>query len=33
MTGATMVWEALVHEGVNVVFGHPGGAILPTYDA
>ncbi|MBI3958278.1 MAG: biosynthetic-type acetolactate synthase large subunit [Chloroflexi bacterium] len=28
-----MVWEALVAEGVNVVFGHPGGAILPTYDA
>jgi acetolactate synthase-1/2/3 large subunit len=33
MTGAQMVWEALVHEGVTVVFGHPGGAILPTYDA
>lgn len=33
MTGAQMVWEALVREGVNVVFGHPGGAILPTYDA
>jgi len=33
MTGATMVWEALVREGVNLVFGHPGGAILPTYDA
>lgn len=33
MTGAQMVWEALVAEGVNVVFGHPGGAILPTYDA
>lgn len=33
MKGATMVWEALVREGVNVVFGHPGGAILPTYDA
>jgi acetolactate synthase I/II/III large subunit len=33
MTGATMVWEALVHEGVDVIFGHPGGAILPTYDA
>ena len=33
MTGATMIWEALVREGVNVVFGHPGGAILPTYDA
>jgi acetolactate synthase-1/2/3 large subunit len=33
MTGAQMVWEALVHEGVDVIFGHPGGAILPTYDA
>jgi acetolactate synthase I/II/III large subunit len=33
MTGAQMVWEALVREGVDVVFGHPGGAILPTYDA
>ncbi|NJN81436.1 MAG: acetolactate synthase large subunit, partial [Caldilineaceae bacterium] len=28
-----MVWEALVREGVDVIFGHPGGAILPTYDA
>lgn len=33
MKGATMVWEALLAEGVDVVFGHPGGAILPTYDA
>lgn len=33
MTGAQMVWEALVAEGTTVVFGHPGGAILPTYDA
>ena len=33
MTGARMVWEALVREGVNLIFGHPGGAILPTYDA
>ena len=33
MTGGTMVWEALLREGVNLVFGHPGGAILPTYDA
>jgi acetolactate synthase-1/2/3 large subunit len=33
MKGGTMVWEALVREGVNIVFGHPGGAILPTYDA
>lgn len=33
MTGAQMVWEALLAEGVSVIFGHPGGAILPTYDA
>jgi acetolactate synthase-1/2/3 large subunit len=33
MTGGTMVWEAMLREGVNLVFGHPGGAILPTYDA
>jgi acetolactate synthase-1/2/3 large subunit len=33
MKGAQMVWEALYLEGVDVVFGHPGGAILPTYDA
>jgi len=28
-----MVWEVLVREGVDVVFGYPGGAIMPTYDA
>jgi acetolactate synthase-1/2/3 large subunit len=33
MTGAQMVWEAMIREGVSVIFGHPGGAILPTYDA
>ncbi len=33
MTGAQMVWEAMVLEGVDTIFGHPGGAILPTYDA
>ncbi|MEX1018635.1 MAG: biosynthetic-type acetolactate synthase large subunit [Litorilinea sp.] len=33
MTGGQMVWEALVREGVDVIFGHPGGAILPAYDA
>ncbi|GAB4516843.1 MAG: biosynthetic-type acetolactate synthase large subunit [Anaerolineae bacterium] len=32
-TGAQIVWECLMREGVDVVFGHPGGAILPTYDA
>jgi acetolactate synthase-1/2/3 large subunit len=33
MTGAQIVWECLEREGVKVVFGYPGGAILPTYDA
>jgi acetolactate synthase I/II/III large subunit len=32
-TGAQIVWECLAAEGVDVVFGYPGGAILPTYDA
>lgn len=32
-TGAQIVWEVLVREGVEVVFGYPGGANLPIYDA
>lgn len=32
-TGAEIIWECLIREGVSVVFGYPGGAILPTYDA
>ncbi|MDA1184402.1 MAG: biosynthetic-type acetolactate synthase large subunit [Acidobacteria bacterium] len=32
-TGAQIIWECLVHQGVQTVFGYPGGAILPTYDA
>jgi acetolactate synthase-1/2/3 large subunit len=32
-SGAQIVWECLVHEGVHTVFGYPGGAILPIYDA
>ncbi len=32
-TGAQLIWECLVHEGVQTVFGYPGGAILPAYDA
>jgi len=32
-TGAQIIWECLVHEGVQTIFGYPGGAILPTYDA
>src|SRR5436190_945853 len=31
--GAQIIWECLVKEGVQVVFGYPGGAILPAYDA
>ena len=33
MTGAQILWESLVRQGVDVVFGYPGGAILPAYDA
>ncbi len=32
-TGAQILWEALRREGVDVVFGYPGGAIMPAYDA
>ncbi len=32
-TGAQIVWECLVKEGVDLVFGYPGGANLPIYDA
>jgi acetolactate synthase-1/2/3 large subunit len=33
LTGAKILWESLVKEGVDIVFGYPGGAILPAYDA
>jgi acetolactate synthase-1/2/3 large subunit len=33
MTGAEMVIEALVEQGVEHIFGYPGGAALPIYDA
>jgi acetolactate synthase-1/2/3 large subunit len=32
-TGAEIMWEVLQREGVEVVFGYPGGAIMPAYDA
>lgn len=32
-TGAQVIWEVLRGEGVDTVFGYPGGAILPAYDA
>jgi acetolactate synthase-1/2/3 large subunit len=33
MTGSEILVQSLLREGVDVVFGYPGGAILPTYDA
>ncbi|HMM26716.1 MAG TPA: biosynthetic-type acetolactate synthase large subunit [Aggregatilineaceae bacterium] len=33
LTGAEIILECLLREGVDVMFGYPGGAILPTYDA
>lgn len=33
LTGAQIIWESLIQQGSNIVFGYPGGAILPTYDA
>ena len=32
-TGAQIIWESLMRQGVSTVFGYPGGAILPAYDA
>ncbi|MCJ7818797.1 MAG: thiamine pyrophosphate-binding protein, partial [Syntrophales bacterium] len=32
-TGAEILWECLVREGVEVAFGYPGGAIMPVHDA
>ncbi len=32
MTGAKIVIETLIQEGVEVIFGYPGGAVLPIYD-
>jgi acetolactate synthase-1/2/3 large subunit len=33
LTGSEIIWATLVGEGVVEVFGYPGGAILPAYDA
>ena len=33
MTGAEIIVQVLADQGVNVIFGYSGGAILPTYDA
>jgi acetolactate synthase I/II/III large subunit len=32
-TGAQIIWDVLEQQGVSVVFGYPGGAIMPAYDA
>lgn len=33
ITGSQAIMQSLIHEGVEVVFGYPGGAIMPAYDA
>jgi acetolactate synthase-1/2/3 large subunit len=33
LKGAQVVCESLVREGVEVIFGYPGGAVIPVYDA
>src|SRR5947199_8624272 len=33
LTGAQILWDSLVRQGVKDIFGYPGGAILPAYDA
>ncbi len=33
LTGSEIIWATLAGEGVDTVFGYPGGAILPAYDA
>src|SRR3972149_5952983 len=33
LTGAQIIWETLIQQDARLVFGYPGGAILPTYDA
>ena len=33
ISGAVAVLEVLIAEGVDTIFGYPGGAIIPIYDA
>ena len=33
IAGAEIVVKALIDQGVEVIFGYPGGAVLPLYDA
>ena len=32
LTGAQILCQSLVEEGVEVIFGYPGGVVLPLYD-
>jgi acetolactate synthase-1/2/3 large subunit len=32
-TGAEVMWESVIREGVEVMFGIPGGAVIPAFDA
>ena len=33
ITGAQALIESMLNEGVDTIFGYPGGAIMPTFDA
>ena len=33
ITGSEALMQALIHEGVDTVFGYPGGSIMPVFDA
>src|SRR3954464_13792347 len=33
ITGAEIIVKALIDQGVDIIFGYPGGAVLPLYDA
>ena len=33
MTGSQALMEALMNEGVDTIFGYPGGSIIPVFDA
>ena len=32
LTGAQIIIDALIKEGVKVVFGYPGGVVIPIFD-
>ena len=33
ISGAAALWKSLMEEGVDTVFGYPGGQIMPVYDS